>query len=148
MGAPVARPGSARSELLWVAEGKSFTIGTGLTVGDGERALLFSTGRVAAELGPGPHVLDPNAVTALYPLASGPLLETQIVLVSTDEVGWIPVGGGLGTLPDPTFDEAARMKFHGTCSARVTQGPALLARLGTEPSAEGARRAVAGQVFS
>lgn len=120
----IARPDSAKNDLVYKHPDSNIRKGTELTVEADEMALFFRDGTVRGALGPGRHTLTSDNTPFLGMLVDyatgGNLYISEIFFVTTREIPSVKFGGPVGDLMDPQTQLVVSTTVFGEFSVKVS----------------------------
>src|SRR2546430_6150437 len=129
----IARPDSAKGQILFKWPDTNIRKLTQLTVEQDELAVFFRDGRVQGTIQPGRVTLDSSEIPFLGILvdaaSGGNLFKTELYFVSTREFPNLPFGGVVDNVIDSETQLAVGLRVFGEYSIRVADPQALILNL-------------------
>ena len=136
----VARPDSAKSQVVWKHPDPTIPMKSQLTVMADEAAIFMRDGKVVEVVGPGRHTLESSNLPFLSNLVDsftgGNVFRAEVFFVSTREIPGVKFGGRIGHVEDPKSGVPVETMVHGEFSFRVEDPADLLVGLVGTGSAE------------
>ena len=129
----IARPESAKSQILYKWPDANIRKLSQLTVEQDELAVFFRDGRVQGTIQPGRVSLDSSEIPFLGILvdaaSGGNLFRTELYFVSTREFPNLPFGGAIDNVMDPQTNLGVGLRVFGEYSLRVVEPQTLILNL-------------------
>ena len=119
----IARPDSAKSQVVYKHPDQTFPFWSQLTVDSDEVCLFFKDGQFKGLLSPGRHTLDTQNVPFLNNIVDrftgGNVFISELFFVTVSPIYNEGFGGPLGSMRDPELDLRVNPRVFGTYSYRV-----------------------------
>ena len=129
----IARPDSAKGQILFKWPDTNIRKLTQLTVQQDELAVFFRDGRIQGTVQPGRVTLDSSEIPFLGILvdaaSGGNLFRTEIYFVSTREFPNLPFGGAIDNVVDPQTNFGVGLRVFGEYSLKVIESQSLIVNL-------------------
>ena len=129
----IARPDSAKSQILFKWPDANIRKLTQLTVEQDELAVFFRDGRVQGTIQPGRVTLDSSEIPFLGRLVDaatgGNLFRTELYFLSTREFPNLPFGGVVDNVVDPQTNLGVGLRVFGEYSLKVVEPQSLIVNL-------------------
>src|SRR2546428_3950757 len=129
----VARPDTAKGQILFKWPDTNIRKLTQLTVEQDELAVFFRDGRVQCTIQPGRVTLDSAEIPCLGILVAaasgGNLFRTELYFVSTREFPNLPFGGAIDNVVDPQTNFGVGVRVFGEYSLKVVEPQSLIVNL-------------------
>jgi membrane protease subunit (stomatin/prohibitin family) len=129
----IARPDSAKGQILYKWPDTNIRKWTQLTVEQDELAVFFRDGLVQGTVQPGRATLDSSEIPFLGKLvdaaSGGNLFKTELYFVSTREFPNLPFGGSVDNVVDPETGIAVGLRVFGEYSLRAVEPQSLILQL-------------------
>ena len=129
----VARPDSAKSQVVWKHPDPTIPMKSQLTVMADEAAIFMRDGKVVEVVGPGRHTLESSNLPFLSNLVDsftgGNVFRAEVFFVSTREIPGVKFGGRIGHVEDPKSGVPVETMVHGEFSFQVTDPERLITGL-------------------
>ncbi len=126
----IARPDSAKSDVIYKHPDKTIPMKAQLTVDADELALFFRDGKFMGQFSAGRHTLDTGNIPFLGQLVDkftgGNVFMAEVFWVNTREMTSLKFGGQIGKVRDAQSGLLASLMVHGTFSAKVIDPPKLV----------------------
>jgi membrane protease subunit (stomatin/prohibitin family) len=119
----IARPDSAKSQVVYKHPDQTFPFWSQLTVDSDEACLFFKDGQFKGLLPPGRHTLDTQNIPFLNNIVDrftgGNVYISELFFVTVSPIYNEGFGGPLGSMRDPELDLRVNPRVFGTYSFRV-----------------------------
>src|SRR5205807_301817 len=129
----IARPDSAKGQILFKWPDTNIRKLTQLTVQQDELAVFFRDGRIQGTIQPGRVTLDSSEIPFLGILvdaaSGGNLFRTEMYFVSTREFPNLPFGGAIDNVVDPQTNFGVGLRVFGEYSLKVIEPQSLIVNL-------------------
>src|SRR5438132_222819 len=129
----IARPDTAKGQILFKWPDTNIRKLTQLTVEQDELAVFFRDGRVQGTIQPGRVTLDSSEIPFLGILvdaaSGGNLFRTELYFVSTREFPNLPFGGAIDNVVDPQTNFGVGLRVFGEYSLKVVEPQSLIVNL-------------------
>jgi membrane protease subunit (stomatin/prohibitin family) len=129
----IARPDSAKDQILFKWPDQNIRKFTQLTVEQDELAVFFRDGRVQGTIQPGRVTLDSSEIPFLGILidasSGGNLFLTELYFISTREFPNLPFGGAVDNVMDPQTNLGVGLRVFGEYSLKVIEPQSLILNL-------------------
>src|SRR5207253_1665435 len=129
----IARPDTAKGQLLFKWPDTNIRKLTQLTVEQDELAVFFRDGRVQGTIQPGRVTLDSSEIPFLGILvdaaSGGNLFRTELYFISTREFPNLPFGGAVDNVMDPQTNLGVGLRVFGEYSLKVIEPQSLIVNL-------------------
>lgn len=129
----IARPDSAKDQILYKWPDQNIRKFTQLTVQQDELAVFFRDGRVQGTIQPGRVTLDSSEIPFLGILvdnsSGGNLFLTELYFISTHEFPNLPFGGAVDNVMDPQTNLGVGLRVFGEYSLKVIEPQSLIVNL-------------------
>jgi len=121
----IARPDSAKSQVVYKHPDQTFPFWSQLTVDSDEVCLFFKDGQFKGLLPPGRHTLDTQNIPFLNGIVDkftgGNVYISELFFVTVSPIYNEGFGGPLGSMRDPELDLRVNPRVFGTYSFRVVE---------------------------
>jgi membrane protease subunit (stomatin/prohibitin family) len=129
----IARPDSAKGQILFKWPDTNIRKLTQLTVEQDELAVFFRDGRIQGTIQPGRVTLDSSEIPFLGILvdaaSGGNLFRTELYFISTREFPNLPFGGAVDNVVDPQTNFGVGLRVFGEYSLKVVEPQSLIVNL-------------------
>jgi membrane protease subunit (stomatin/prohibitin family) len=129
----IARPDSAKGQILFKWPDSNIRKFTQLTVEQDELAVFFRDGQVQGTVQPGRVTLDSAEIPFLGKLvdaaSGGNLFKTELYFISTREFPNLPFGGSVDNVVDPDTNLAVGLRVFGEYSLKAVEPQSLILQL-------------------
>jgi len=129
----IARPDSAKGQILYKWPDTNIRKWTQLTVQQDELAVFFRDGQVQGTVQPGRSTLDSSEIPFLGKLvdaaSGGNVFKTEIYFISTREFPNLPFGGSIDNVVDPDTGIAVGLRVFGEYSLKAVEPQSLILQL-------------------
>jgi len=129
----IARPDSAKGQILYKWPDTNIRKWTQLTVEQDELAVFFRDGQVQGTMQPGRSTLDSSEIPFLGKLvdaaSGGNVFKTEIYFISTREFPNLPFGGSIDNVVDPDTGIAVGLRVFGEYSLKAIEPQSLILQL-------------------
>ncbi|MDQ6747811.1 MAG: SPFH domain-containing protein [Candidatus Dormibacteraeota bacterium] len=129
----IARPDSAKAQILYKWPDENIRKWTQLTVQQDELAVFFRDGQVQGTVQPGRSTLDSSEIPFLGKLvdaaSGGNMFKTEIYFISTREFPNLPFGGSIDNVVDPDTGIAVGLRVFGEYSLKAVEPQSLILQL-------------------
>src|SRR6202165_267449 len=129
----IARPDSAKGQILYKWPDTNIRKLTQLTVQQDELAVFFRDGQVQGTIQPGRVTLDSSEIPFLGKLvdaaSGGNVFKTEIYFISTREFPNLPFGGSIDNVVDPETGIAVGLRVFGEYSLKIVEPQSLILTL-------------------
>lgn len=129
----IARPDSAKGQILYKWPDTNIRKWTQLTVEQDELAVFFRDGLVQGTIQPGRCTLDSSEIPFLGKLvdaaSGGNMFKTEIYFISTREFPNLPFGGSIDNVVDPETGIAVGLRVFGEYSLKAVEPQSLILQL-------------------
>ena len=129
----IARPDSAKGQILYKWPDTNIRKWTQLTVQQDELAVFFRDGLVQGTVQPGRSTLDSSEIPFLGKLvdaaSGGNVFKTEIYFISTREFPNLPFGGSIDNVVDPDTGIAVGLRVFGEYSLKAIEPQSLILQL-------------------
>ena len=129
----IARPDSAKGQILYKWPDTNIRKLTQLTVQQDELAVFFRDGLVQGTVPPGRVTLDSSEIPFLGKLvdaaSGGNLFKTEIYFIATREFPNLPFGGSVDNVVDPETGIAVGLRVFGEYSLKAVEPQSLILNL-------------------
>ncbi len=129
----IARPDSAKGQILYKWPDSNIRKWTQLTVEQDETAVFFRDGLVQGTVQPGRSTLDSSEIPFLGKLvdaaSGGNVFKTELYFVSTREFPNLPFGGSVDNVVDPDTGIAVGLRVFGEYSLKAVEPQSLILQL-------------------
>jgi membrane protease subunit (stomatin/prohibitin family) len=129
----IARPDSAKGQILFKWPDQNIRRWTQLTVEQDELAVFFRDGKVQGTIQPGRCTLDSDEIpflgTLLDRATGGNLFLTELYFISTHEFPNLPFGGVVDNVMDPQTNLGVGLRVYGEYSLKVIEPQSLIVNL-------------------
>src|SRR5467141_719790 len=129
----IARPDSAKGQILFKWPDTNIRKLTQLTVEQDELAVFFRDGRIQGTIQPGRVTLDSSEIPFLGILvdaaSGGNLFRTELYFISTREFPNLPFGGAIDNVVDPQTNFGVGLRVFGEYSLKVVEPQSLIVNL-------------------
>ena len=129
----IARPDSAKGQMLYKWPDTNIRKLTQLTVEQDELAVFFRDGRIQGTIQPGRCTLDSSEIPFLGVLvdnsSGGNLFKTELYFITTREFPNLPFGGMVDNVSDPQTNLGVGLRVFGDYSLKVIEPQSLIVNL-------------------
>jgi len=129
----IARPDTAKGQLLYKWPDTNVRKLTQLTVEQDELAVFFRDGRIQGTIQPGRCTLDSSEIPFLGVLvdstSGGNLFKTELYFITTREFPNLPFGGMVDNVSDPQTNLGVGLRVFGDYSLKVIEPQSLIVNL-------------------
>ena len=129
----IARPDSAKAQILYKWPDTNIRKWSQLTVEQDEQAVFFRDGLVQGTIAPGRCTLDSSEIPFLGKLVDaatgGDVMKTELYFISTREFPNLPFGGAVDNVVDPETGLAVGLRVFGEYSLKVAEPQSLILQL-------------------
>ncbi|MGI8608753.1 MAG: SPFH domain-containing protein [Candidatus Dormibacteria bacterium] len=129
----IARPDSAKGQILYKWPDTNIRKWTQLTVEQDELAVFFRDGLVQGTVQPGRSTLDSSEIPFLGKLvdaaSGGNVFKTELYFISTREFPNLPFGGSIDNVVDPDTGIAVGLRVFGEYSLKAIEPQSLILQL-------------------
>ena len=129
----IARPDSAKGQILYKWPDSNIRKWTQLTVEQDELAVFFRDGLVQGTVQPGRSTLDSSEIPFLGKLvdaaSGGNVFKTELYFISTREFPNLPFGGSIDNVVDPDTGIAVGLRVFGEYSLKAVEPQSLILQL-------------------